>query len=153
MASINPPPLPRNSTYTESVTAILSTGVKFEGGQQILFGDSPQDVCSEIGPPSKTAVKTPERTSSLGKRSLSNVADYFFSYSNRCSFLPLVTYSQELHRNVHFLVNQLRANYIWQIWYSADCFNTQKGCQSPSMNYTLCLMINLHFIFTTCAVS
>jgi hypothetical protein len=53
-----PPALPLGSTYFEAVEAVAGQGLLLCGGGQLLrFGDSPQDLTSELGQPSSTHTK------------------------------------------------------------------------------------------------
>lgn len=75
------PPLHKSSLYCEAVTATMHIGLGFsKGGQKISFGDSPQDICSELGPPSHTAMKGPEV---LKTELRSRPADYYYTYLDR----------------------------------------------------------------------
>lgn len=76
---------PQKGASSQVVAAMLSEGLSFVGtGRQISFGDSPQDVCSELGCPSHTSSKPREQAASPSQAAPCNVAqDYFYSYRER----------------------------------------------------------------------
>ncbi|BDA50963.1 probable UPF0183 protein C16orf70 homolog at N-terminal half [Coccomyxa sp. Obi] len=79
-----PPPLPADSLYYEVVEARVREGLHFRrGGQTVSFGDSPQDVWSELGPPTGTTAKGIDTMLIHMKQSSVTGADYFYNYHNR----------------------------------------------------------------------
>ncbi|EIE18598.1 UPF0183-domain-containing protein [Coccomyxa subellipsoidea C-169] len=79
-----PPPLPADSLYFEVVEARLRQGLHFRrGGQTVRFGDSPQDIWSELGPPSGTSAKRMDTMLIHMKQAPVTGADYFYSYHSR----------------------------------------------------------------------
>ena len=81
VACIQPPPLSKASLFGERVTATLQEGLIFErSGRKICFGDTPQDVCAEIGPPTWTYFKSGAVQKT---RFASHTTDYFYCYADR----------------------------------------------------------------------
>lgn len=85
VAAAKPPPLPKGSAHCQPVEAVLGEGLRFVvGGQRVTFGDSPQDVCSEMGCPSSAASKALDHVSRGSTNSTRTAAaDYFYSYEDR----------------------------------------------------------------------
>jgi hypothetical protein len=91
-----PPPLPAGGAYFEPVEALAGQGLLLSGsGACLRFGDSPQDVISELGEPSSTHTKpgrpgasgltAPSQPGAAGTAggSASGPADYYFCYAER----------------------------------------------------------------------
>ena len=82
-----PPPLPRAAAYLERVEAVPGQGLLFaSGGQLLRFGDSPQEVVAELGPPCSTHAKAGRPTGGGGGGAPAAGAapaagpDYFYSW-------------------------------------------------------------------------
>lgn len=79
--------VPRNLSYFEEVRVSLGECLKFAGGAVIAFGDSPQDVWTQLGAPGESFFKEPgakllhARDDAAENRDAS--ADYFYNYFNR----------------------------------------------------------------------
>ena len=86
-AAAQPPELPSGSSYGEQVEASSGEGLHFSrGGQTVWFGDSAQDVWSELGIPSGTSSKPLDAMamSSQGNHSSGQAsADFFYHYTDR----------------------------------------------------------------------
>lgn len=87
-----PPALPHGSTYFEAVEAVAGQGLLLCGGGQLLrFGDSPQDLTSELGQPSSTHTKPARPAPSVPHCSGALLAgggggtapDYVYCYAQR----------------------------------------------------------------------
>ncbi|KAK9803064.1 hypothetical protein WJX73_005354 [Symbiochloris irregularis] len=91
VAAAAPPPLPPGSFYGEHVEASCGQGLYFKsGGQMIKFGDSAQDVWSELGVPSGACLKPLDAVglsqgvkNGRGGNKEAAFADYFYNYNSR----------------------------------------------------------------------
>ncbi|CAK0785960.1 hypothetical protein CVIRNUC_009173 [Coccomyxa viridis] len=84
VASAAAPPAPSGSLCGEVVEARVHEGLRFcSGAQAISFGDSPQDVWSELGAPSSTAAKSTDSMLMQMRSGDAPGADYFYTYHSR----------------------------------------------------------------------
>eukprot|EP00884_Botryococcus_braunii_P022641 jgi/Botrbrau1/9060/Bobra.0376s0034.2 len=86
--SATPPPLPADDLYYEVVEARVGEGLYFtHGGQRILFGDTPQDILSELGCPTETLLKRVDsiaiNAGLVKPQGKCPSGDYFYSYADR----------------------------------------------------------------------